>query len=153
MSEYLHWLSWPLLLGGTFFFVAGTLGLLRFPDIYARLHAVTKADTASAPSGSRLPGTAHLQTFADATLRFAGPMASNGSASLSYSHMGRYFNDLQHTAELGGYGVADLNVRFGFENDPDLRHTGGPAWAFQCLTLNGSRPKGEVEFHPAFDAA
>lgn len=45
MSEYLHWLSWPLLLGGTFFFVAGTLGLLRFPDIYARLHAVTKADT------------------------------------------------------------------------------------------------------------
>ena len=45
MSEYLHWLSWPLLLGGTFFFVAGTLGLLRFPDIHARLHAVTKADT------------------------------------------------------------------------------------------------------------
>lgn len=45
MSEYLLWLSWPLLLGGTFFFVAGTLGLLRFPDIYARLHAVTKADT------------------------------------------------------------------------------------------------------------
>ena len=44
-------------------------------------------------------------------------------------------------------------VRFGFENDPDLRHAGGPAWAFQCLTLNGSRPKGEVEFHPAFDAA
>lgn len=45
MSEYLHLISWPLLLGGTFFFVAGTLGLLRFPDIYSRLHAVTKADT------------------------------------------------------------------------------------------------------------
>lgn len=32
-----------LILGGIFFF-AGTLGLLRFPDIYTRLHATTKAD-------------------------------------------------------------------------------------------------------------
>ncbi|MCB1678424.1 MAG: monovalent cation/H(+) antiporter subunit G [Halioglobus sp.] len=32
-----------LLLGG-FFFFAGTLGLLRFPDVYTRLHALTKAD-------------------------------------------------------------------------------------------------------------
>ncbi|KJS05621.1 MAG: cation:proton antiporter, partial [Gammaproteobacteria bacterium BRH_c0] len=31
-------LSWLPLLGGAFFFVAGTLGLLRFPDIYCRLH-------------------------------------------------------------------------------------------------------------------
>ena len=37
-------LSALLLLGGTFFFIAGTVGLLRFPDIYTRLHAVTKAD-------------------------------------------------------------------------------------------------------------
>jgi multicomponent Na+:H+ antiporter subunit G len=26
------------------FFAAGTVGLLRFPDVYNRLHAVTKAD-------------------------------------------------------------------------------------------------------------
>lgn len=45
MTTVLHALSWPLLLGGAFFFVAGTAGLLRFPDVYARLHAVTKADT------------------------------------------------------------------------------------------------------------
>lgn len=32
-----------LLLGG-FFFLAGTVGLLRFPDLYCRLHALTKAD-------------------------------------------------------------------------------------------------------------
>lgn len=32
-----------LTLGGLFFF-AGTVGLLRFPDVYARLHALTKAD-------------------------------------------------------------------------------------------------------------
>lgn len=30
---------------GVFFFVAGTVGLIRFPDAYSRLHAVTKADT------------------------------------------------------------------------------------------------------------
>lgn len=46
MSEHLHILSWIALWGGAFFFIAGTLGLLRFPDLYARLHAVTKADTA-----------------------------------------------------------------------------------------------------------
>tara|TARA_R110002020_G_scaffold406379_2_gene616556 strand:+ start:21491 stop:21808 length:318 start_codon:yes stop_codon:yes gene_type:complete len=45
MTEWLMWLSWPFLLGGMFFFIAGTLGVLRFPDVYSRLHAVTKADT------------------------------------------------------------------------------------------------------------
>lgn len=29
---------------GGFFFVAGTIGLLRFPDVPTRLHALTKAD-------------------------------------------------------------------------------------------------------------
>ncbi|WP_111642310.1 cation:proton antiporter [Marinimicrobium alkaliphilum] len=45
MTEWLVWLSWPLLLAGAFFFIAGTVGMLRFPDVYTRLHAVTKADT------------------------------------------------------------------------------------------------------------
>jgi len=34
-----------LILAGAFFFLAGTVGLLRFPDVYMRLHALTKADT------------------------------------------------------------------------------------------------------------
>lgn len=29
---------------GAFFFLAGSIGLLRFPDAYTRLHALTKAD-------------------------------------------------------------------------------------------------------------
>lgn len=29
---------------GAFFFLAGTVGLLRFPDALSRLHALTKAD-------------------------------------------------------------------------------------------------------------
>jgi multicomponent Na+:H+ antiporter subunit G len=38
-------LAWCLMLGGTLFFVSGAIGLLRFPDIYTRLHAVVKTDT------------------------------------------------------------------------------------------------------------
>lgn len=30
---------------GGVFFAAGLVGLLRFPDVYSRIHAVTKADT------------------------------------------------------------------------------------------------------------
>lgn len=33
-----------LILFGLFFFTAGTAGLLRFPDVHSRLHALTKAD-------------------------------------------------------------------------------------------------------------
>jgi multicomponent Na+:H+ antiporter subunit G len=32
------------ILTGAFFFLAGTVGLLRFPDTLTRLHALTKAD-------------------------------------------------------------------------------------------------------------
>ena len=31
-------------MAGAFFFLAGTVGLLRFPDALTRLHALTKAD-------------------------------------------------------------------------------------------------------------
>lgn len=37
-------LSLLLVVAGGGFFLAGTLGLLRFPDVYCRLHALTKAD-------------------------------------------------------------------------------------------------------------
>jgi multicomponent Na+:H+ antiporter subunit G len=37
-------LSILLLVGGAAFFFAGTVGMLRFPDVYSRLHALTKGD-------------------------------------------------------------------------------------------------------------
>jgi multicomponent Na+:H+ antiporter subunit G len=40
----LELLSTIFLVIGAAFFVAGTVGLLRFPDIYTRLHALAKAD-------------------------------------------------------------------------------------------------------------
>lgn len=40
----LSWVSVALLASGAAFFLAGTVGMLRFPDAYTRLHALTKAD-------------------------------------------------------------------------------------------------------------
>ncbi len=34
-----------LLLSGTFFILSGSIGVIRFPDVYTRLHAATKAST------------------------------------------------------------------------------------------------------------
>lgn len=33
------------MIGGLFFFMVGTLGILRFPDIYTRAHSAAKCDT------------------------------------------------------------------------------------------------------------
>lgn len=38
-------LSVALIVAGCFFFTTGTIGLLRFPDFYARMHATGKGDT------------------------------------------------------------------------------------------------------------
>jgi multicomponent Na+:H+ antiporter subunit G len=38
------WLAAAALVAGGFFYLAGTVGLLRFPDALSRLHALTKAD-------------------------------------------------------------------------------------------------------------
>ena len=36
------------ILGGLFFFLVGTVGLIRLPDAFTRMHATTKADTLGA---------------------------------------------------------------------------------------------------------
>lgn len=37
-------LTLVLISAGAFFFIAGTVGLLRFPDFYTRVHSMAKAD-------------------------------------------------------------------------------------------------------------
>ena len=44
MNILLDAFSLVCIVAGAFFFAAGTLGLLRFPDAMTRLHALTKAD-------------------------------------------------------------------------------------------------------------
>jgi multicomponent Na+:H+ antiporter subunit G len=44
MTIALNVLTIVAVVGGAFFFFAGTVGLLRFPDTLTRLHALSKAD-------------------------------------------------------------------------------------------------------------
>jgi multicomponent Na+:H+ antiporter subunit G len=45
MNNVIFLLSTVTLWLGAFFFIAGSIGLVRFPDLPSRLHAITKADT------------------------------------------------------------------------------------------------------------
>jgi multicomponent Na+:H+ antiporter subunit G len=78
-------LSALLLLAGAFFFFAGTLGLLRFPDVYTRLHALAKADNLGL--GCVLAGLA-LQAdspFVALKLLAIWPLVLIASAAVGYS--------------------------------------------------------------------
>jgi multicomponent Na+:H+ antiporter subunit G len=44
MSGLADLFSLAMIVAGVFFFLAGTVGLLRFPDSLTRLHALSKAD-------------------------------------------------------------------------------------------------------------
>jgi multicomponent Na+:H+ antiporter subunit G len=44
MTELHEWLSAGLIVGGLFFMLVGSIGVVRLPDFYARTHAVGKAD-------------------------------------------------------------------------------------------------------------
>ncbi len=44
MNGAVETLGLALVIAGCVFYAAGTIGLLRFPDVYSRLHALTKAD-------------------------------------------------------------------------------------------------------------
>lgn len=60
-----EWLSAALITAGVGFFLAGSVGLLRFPDVFTRLHALTKADNVGL--GLVMAGVA-LQTESTATM-------------------------------------------------------------------------------------
>lgn len=45
MSTAIMLAAWLSILAGLAFFTTSAVGLIRFPDLYTRLHAVTKADT------------------------------------------------------------------------------------------------------------
>jgi len=62
MEMVLDILSWVAIVGGLFFMLVGTLGVLRLPDVYTRLHGAGMTDTMGA--GLLLLGMA-LQTIVD----------------------------------------------------------------------------------------
>jgi len=48
MSAVIDALSWAALLAGGFFCIVGTVGLVRMPDFYTRMHAASITDTLGA---------------------------------------------------------------------------------------------------------
>jgi multicomponent Na+:H+ antiporter subunit G len=93
MSWLRDGLTVALLVAGCAFYLAGTVGLLRFPDSRSRLHALTKADNLglglvlagvavhlwSAPVAAKLALTWLLALFAGATS--AQLLARSGGAA------------------------------------------------------------------------
>jgi len=83
MGLLLDLLSWALLLIGSAFLLVGGIGLLRFPDFYARLQAAGITDTVSSITillgltlqADALP-TAVKLLFTLAFLLFTAPLAS-----------------------------------------------------------------------------
>lgn len=77
--------SGALLCAGAFFYFAGTVGLLRFPDVYCRLHALAKADNLGL--GCLLLGLALQADSLAAALKLLliWPLALAASAGASYA--------------------------------------------------------------------
>jgi len=77
--------SIALLCVGAFFYFAGTVGLLRFPDVYSRLHALAKADNLGL--GCILLGLAlQAESLAVALkLLLIWPLSLAASAGVSYA--------------------------------------------------------------------
>lgn len=48
MELFLDLLSWPLLVAGSFFVFTGSLGLVRMPGFFTRVHAASITDTLGA---------------------------------------------------------------------------------------------------------
>jgi len=45
METLINILSWACLGGGSFFYIVGSIGLLRMPDVFTRMHATSVSDT------------------------------------------------------------------------------------------------------------
>ena len=83
--------SWVLLLAGSFITVAGSVGVLRFPDFYSRMHAAAIIDTFGAELlcfGMILQAGLSLVTvkliFILLFLFFTSPTATHAVANAAY---------------------------------------------------------------------
>ena len=92
MDQILTTLSWVLLLSGAFFLLTGSLGMVRLPDVFTRMHAAGMIDTMGA--GMILVGLA-VYNGADlitvrlllvlAFLWFTSPIATHAVAKAALS--------------------------------------------------------------------
>lgn len=79
--------SWVLILAGSFFIVAGAVGMIRLPDVYTRMHSASVIDTMGA--GFLFAGLMLQAGFSQVTLKllfilllffFTGPVITHALA-------------------------------------------------------------------------
>lgn len=87
MEQAIDILSWALILVGSFFTVAGAIGLVRMPDVFTRMHAASVIDTGGVGFlvlGLMLQAGLTLVTlkllFVLALFFFAGPVVAHALA-------------------------------------------------------------------------
>jgi multicomponent Na+:H+ antiporter subunit G len=100
MTNLIDGLSWFCLLAGGFFCIVGSLGLLRMPDFYTRMHAASVIDTLGAGlilAGLMMQAGLTLVTvkllMVGLLLFFASPTATHAIARAA---MGRGLKPLLH---------------------------------------------------------
>ncbi len=93
MAMVVDGLSWLLLLSGGLFALIGGLGLLRLPDVYARMHAAGITDTLGA--GLIMSGLGLQAGLSQDTIKLAlilvfmiytSPAATHALAKAAYLH-------------------------------------------------------------------
>lgn len=79
--------SWALILAGSFFILAGAIGMIRLPDLYTRMHSASVIDTLGA--GFLFVGLMLQAGFSQVTLKllfilllffFTGPVITHALA-------------------------------------------------------------------------
>lgn len=119
MGQIVTLTSWALLLGGSFFLLTGSLGMVRLPDVFTRMHAGGMTDTMGAGmilvglavySGADLDVTARLLLILG-FLWFTSPIATHAVAKAALSGgLSPYALDGGHSASADdstGSGAGD----------------------------------------------
>jgi multicomponent Na+:H+ antiporter subunit G len=84
--------SWVLILAGSFFILAGAIGMIRLPDVYTRMHSASVIETLGA--GFLFAGLMLQAGFSQVTLKllfilllffFTGPVITHALAQAALS--------------------------------------------------------------------
>jgi len=119
-------LAWSLMISGALFFATAAVGMVRFPDIFCRLHAAAKADTTG--MGLLCAGLAlKSASWSTAALLLVIWLVVMASAAVNCQLLARYSVEEEH----GGLPHSDDRMHL----DPDS----GAAWGRGHASDPGSR--------------
>jgi multicomponent Na+:H+ antiporter subunit G len=120
MSEPVQMIGGALILLGAFWAIMGAVGVLRFPDVYTRLHAASLTDTGAATLmlfGMGLMGEAGMVTlklfFVWAFVMLTTPTSANALANAAFGsgHSPRIGNFQIVRGKNGGGSAPDGGAR------------------------------------------